>query len=90
MHAAWRAHADAVGRALRDGIFWGWDHDAGQMPARLAAVGIHFRQMLPMLREEMMGAAAFGGGNALEEARIGLMCGALGPEDLAGTGIEGL
>jgi hypothetical protein len=38
VHAAWRAHADGVRAHLHAGTPWGWDHDAGQLPARLAAV----------------------------------------------------
>ena len=90
VHTAWRTHAETVSRALKDGCFWGWDLDAGQLPARLTAVGVHFRQILPVLRQELMVAVASGEGLALEEARIGLACGALSPEDLSGTGIESL
>jgi hypothetical protein len=93
VHAAWRAHAETVTRAIREGYSWGWDHDAGQIPARLAAVGAHYRQILPTLRQEVLqtlaGSPATASAPVLDEVRIGLSCGALALEDLAGTGFEG-
>jgi hypothetical protein len=93
VHAAWRAHAETVTRAIREGYAWGWDHDAGQIPARLAAVGAHYRQLLPALRQEVQHAlsspTAGAGAPVFDEVRIGLSCGALSLEDLAGTGFEG-
>lgn len=89
IHAAWRSHAEAIWDALREGYFWGWDYDAGQLPARLAAVCAYYRGLVPTLRQEIIGAIASGGGSVLEEAQIGLLCGALSLDDLAGTGFEG-
>lgn len=39
----WIAHADGVGRALRQGIFQGWDLHPAQLPSRFAATFAFFR-----------------------------------------------
>jgi len=46
VRTAWRAHFDAVSADLDAGAHWGWDLDAGQLPARLAAVAAHARAHL--------------------------------------------
>ncbi|MEQ1568857.1 MAG: hypothetical protein ABMA64_24680 [Myxococcota bacterium] len=99
VHAAWRAHADAVSRNLRQGYTWGWDHDAGQIPARLAAVTVYFRQLLPTLRTELAYALEATrwddppyrfalGQRLLDEVLVGLDAGALSPDDLSELGLE--
>ncbi|MEQ1504649.1 MAG: hypothetical protein ABMB14_20585 [Myxococcota bacterium] len=94
VHAAWRTHADAVLRALRDGSTWGWDTDAGQIPARLAAIGTYYRQNLGQIRHSLEEWSRNGldgaedGQRLFDEIRIGIRCGAITAEDLAGTGFE--
>ncbi|MET3807430.1 hypothetical protein ABIB25_004453 [Nakamurella sp. UYEF19] len=39
----WLTHADGVGRALRQGIFQGWDLHPAQLPSRFAATFAFFR-----------------------------------------------
>ncbi|WP_111768098.1 DUF6986 family protein [Nakamurella deserti] len=41
--ARWEAHADGVGRALRSGIYQGWDLHPAQLPTRFAATFAFFR-----------------------------------------------
>jgi citrate lyase beta subunit len=45
--AAWRRHAELVGRALRRGFYQGWDLHPGQLPTRYLATYAFFRAALP-------------------------------------------
>ena len=74
-----------VTRALREGYPWGWDHDAGQIPARLAAVTAHYIQLIPTLRAEVDVPVGRIGPRLRTELRIGLDSGALLADDFAGT-----
>lgn len=85
IHAAWRAHGEQVTRAIRDGYPWGWDHDAGQIPARLAAITAHYVQLLPTLRAEVDVPSDRIGGKLRDELRMGLDCGAITADDFVGT-----
>jgi hypothetical protein len=81
----------AVLRNLREGYAWGWDTDAGQIPARLAALAVFYQQHLGEIRAEL--AERYAGLRAeqphlIGEVRTGLDCGALTPEDLTGTGLD--
>jgi hypothetical protein len=99
VHAAWRAHFEAVTRALRLGYPLGWDHDAGQIPARLAAVTSWYLTNYPTLRAELADAIEqtratdppdrlIAGQRLLDELLLGLDCGAVLVEDLEGSGLE--
>jgi hypothetical protein len=44
VHAAWKAHADAVRHALMCGIYQGWDIHPAQLVSRYAAVYSHFAE----------------------------------------------
>lgn len=85
VHAAWRTHAEQVTRAIRDGYPWGWDHDAGLLPARLAAVTAHYLQLLPTLRSEVDVPSDRIGVRLRDELRVGLDCGAISADDFVGT-----
>lgn len=43
----WRAHADGVQRALKSGIYQGWDLHPAQLPTRFAATYAFFRARYP-------------------------------------------
>ena len=43
----WRAHAEGVQRALRSGIYQGWDMHPAQLPTRIAATFAFFRAGYP-------------------------------------------
>ncbi|MEZ4238835.1 MAG: hypothetical protein R3F59_22310 [Myxococcota bacterium] len=91
VHAAWRSHYDAVLHGLREGFAWGWDTDAGQIPARLAAVGVFYQQHLDEIRHSLEAWARTGARenrNLVDEVRTGVDCGALWAEDLTGTGFD--
>lgn len=53
VHAAWRLHFDNVWRALREGIYQGWDLHPAQLPARYAAVYLFFLSELPAASERL-------------------------------------
>jgi hypothetical protein len=44
---AWRRHAELVTRALRIGLYQGWDLHAAQLPTRYLATYCFFRHALP-------------------------------------------
>jgi hypothetical protein len=46
VHAAWRLHARLVDRALRRGLYQGWDLHPGQLPTRYAASYAFLREEL--------------------------------------------
>lgn len=47
--AAWRLHAGHVRRAMRQGLFQGWDLHPAQLPARYAATYGHFAEAAPAI-----------------------------------------
>ena len=60
-------------------------HDAGQLPARLAAVTAHYIQLIPTLRSEVDVPVDRISPGLKDELRIGLDCGAISADDFVGT-----
>ena len=89
--AAWRRHAELVTRALRSGIYQGWDLHPAQLPTRYLATYAFFRAALPAARDRLSAYRAGTGGGVLDEpatARAlaavivrGLDCGAVDPAE---------
>ena len=53
IHAAWKRHYDNTRRALAHGFFQGWDLHPAQIPARLAAVYMFFREEMDQQAERL-------------------------------------
>lgn len=53
VHAAWKRHYDNTRRALYNGFYQGWDLHPAQIPARLAAVYMFFREGLEEQTERL-------------------------------------
>jgi len=98
----WRLHAANVARALRFGIYEGWDLHPAQLPARYGALFAFFLQSKAMVGKRLFGfldnaARATRVGAAFDDAATGrglvaffergLACGALDERDLAASGI---
>ena len=89
--AAWRRHAELVTRALRTGLYQGWDLHPAQLPTRYLATYAFFRAALPAARDRLAAYRAGTGGGVLDEpatARAlaavivrGLDCGAVDPAE---------
>lgn len=94
----WAAHAQGVGRALRSGIFQGWDLHPAQLPTRFAATFAFFRDgwseaatRLGDYHRQVPGA-----GGVLDEPATAfalarhlaaaLACGAVAPREIESTG----
>jgi len=102
VHRAWKVHAANVARALRSGIYEGWDLHPAQIPARYGALYAFFlaaRERMArrlgafvenatkaMRHGQVFDDAATGQGMLVFFVR-GIDCGALGEEDLAPTGL---
>jgi citrate lyase beta subunit len=91
--AAWRQHAQLVTRALRAGLYQGWDLHPAQLPTRYLATYCFFRAALPAARDRLRAYLAGTGGGVLDEpatARAlagvilrGLDCGAIDPAEVS-------
>jgi citrate lyase beta subunit len=89
--AAWRRHAQLVTRALRTGLYQGWDLHPAQLPTRYLATYGFFRAALPATRDRLAAYLGGGGGGVLDEpatARAlagvilrGLDCGAIDADE---------
>lgn len=99
VHAAWRANAEETQRSAADGVFGGWDRDAAQLPARLAAAYAHLRSHLPALALRL--AEAFAGARpedpperhaegqrCLDAVLRAVDCGAVDPAEVAHAGLD--
>jgi len=99
---AWSVHAGNVRRALRAGIYEGWDLHPAQLPARYGAVYAFFlraREAMAARLARFVAAAsqATRAGQVFDDAATGqgllvfflrgLACGALDEADLAATGL---
>lgn len=91
----WRAHADRVARALRDGVPWGWDLHPGHLVARLATVYAHLRPALPELRRGLVEAVVHPervppveGQRRLEGILRAVDCGAVSLQELEAVGMD--
>jgi citrate lyase beta subunit len=65
--AAWRRHAGLVTRALRTGLYQGWDLHPAQLPTRYLATYTFFRDALPAARERLSTYLAGAEGGVLDE-----------------------
>ena len=104
--AAWRRHAGLVTRALRTGLYQGWDLHPAQLPTRYLATYAFFRGALPAALDRLGSYRAGVGGAVLDEPATAralasvlvraLDCGAadpaevLGPLDLDRAGLDRL
>lgn len=104
--AAWRRHAGLVTRALRTGLYQGWDLHPAQLPTRYLATYAFFRGALPAALDRLATYRAGAGGAVLDEPATAralasvlvraLDCGAadpaevLGPLDLDRSGLDRL
>ncbi|MBS2011789.1 MAG: phosphoenolpyruvate kinase [Deltaproteobacteria bacterium] len=99
----WRLHAANVARALRAGIYEGWDLHPAQLPARYGALFAFYLQAAKEVGERLAAflenaARATRVGAAFDDAATGrglvaffergLACGALGDADLVAAGIS--
>jgi citrate lyase beta subunit len=96
----WRAHAEGVQRALRSGIYQGWDLHPAQLPSRFAATFAFFRagyadaaiRLGDYHRQSAGGGVLDEPATAFALARhlaAALHCGAVTPEEIAVTGSIG-
>lgn len=92
---SWRAHADRVARALRDGVPWGWDLHPGHVVARLATVYAHLRPALGELRRDLVDAVVnpertppLDGQRRLDALLLAVDCGAVSPSELEAVGMD--
>ena len=104
--AAWRRHAGLVTRALRTGLYQGWDLHPAQLPTRYLATYAFFRGALPAALDRLGSYLRDAGGAVLDEPATAkalanvlvraLDCGAvddaevLGPLGLDRAGLDGL
>jgi citrate lyase beta subunit len=65
--AAWRRHAGLVTRALRTGLYQGWDLHPAQLPTRYLATYSFFRGALPAALDRLGAYRAATGGTVLDE-----------------------
>ena len=65
--AAWRVHAGLVTRALRTGLYQGWDLHPAQLPTRYLATYAFFRGALPAALDRLGTYLAGAGGSVLDE-----------------------
>lgn len=65
--AAWRRHAELVTRALRTGLYQGWDLHPAQLPTRYLATYAFFRGALPAALDRLGSYLAGAGGSVLDE-----------------------
>jgi hypothetical protein len=99
VRSAWRLHAELVGRALRRGIYQGWDLHPGQLPTRYLATFAFYRDGFPRAARRLGDYVAHTGSGILDEpataralARYlqrGHACGAVeGSELVAAVGLD--
>jgi citrate lyase beta subunit len=65
--AAWRRHAELVTRALRTGLYQGWDLHPAQLPTRYLATYAFFRAALPAARDRLGAYLSAGESGVLDE-----------------------
>jgi citrate lyase beta subunit len=65
--AAWRRHAALVTRALRTGLYQGWDLHPAQLPTRYLATYAFFRAALPAAQDRLSAYLGGTGGGVLDE-----------------------
>jgi citrate lyase beta subunit len=65
--AAWRRHAALVSRALRTGLYQGWDLHPAQLPTRYLATYAFFRAALPAAQDRLSAYLGGTGGGVLDE-----------------------
>jgi hypothetical protein len=92
--AAWRRHAELVGRALRRGFYQGWDLHPGQLPTRYLATYCFFRAAAPAALDRLTAYLGGAGGAVLDEPATAralaavlvraVDCGALDAAELGG------
>ena len=93
--AAWRRHAGLVTRALRTGLYQGWDLHPAQLPTRYLATYAFFRGALPAALDRLGTYRAGVGGAVLDEPATAkalasnvlvraLDCGAADPPEVLG------
>jgi citrate lyase beta subunit len=67
VRAAWQIHFDLVGRALRRGVYQGWDLHAAQLPTRYAATFAFYREGLPRAARRLADYLGHSGSGILDE-----------------------
>ena len=67
VRAAWQVHYDLVGRALRRGIYQGWDLHAAQLPTRYAATFAFYREGFPRAARRLADYVGNTGSGILDE-----------------------
>lgn len=82
VHRGMRAHCDDIRRALRDGIYQGWDLHPAQLPTRYAATHAFFVEAAP--------AAARRLANFINDARQATLLGNLFDDAASGQGLLNL
>jgi len=65
--AAWRRHAELVTRALRGGVYQGWDLHPAQLPTRYLATYAFFRAALPAALDRIGAYLSAAGSGVLDE-----------------------
>jgi citrate lyase beta subunit len=65
--AAWRRHAGLVTRALRTGLYQGWDLHPAQLPTRYLATYAFFRGALPAALDRLAAYRSAAAGGVLDE-----------------------
>jgi hypothetical protein len=99
VHAAWRLHARLVDRALRRGLYQGWDLHPGQLPTRYAASYAFLREELATTGDRLRAYVSRAATGVLDEPATaqalaatvlrGLESGAVDdPEASAATGLD--
>jgi citrate lyase beta subunit len=93
---AWRRHAELVTRALRTGLYQGWDLHPAQLPTRYLATYGFFRAALPAALDRLAAYRAARTEGVLDEPATAralaavvlraLDCGAVDEDELAGLG----
>jgi citrate lyase beta subunit len=79
VHRGMRAHSDDIRRALRDGIYQGWDLHPAQLPTRYAATYAFFIEGAPSAAKRLR--------NFLEDARQATLLGNLFDDAASGQGL---
>ncbi len=67
VRAAWQIHFDLVGRALRRGVYQGWDLHAAQLPTRYAATFAFYREGFPRAARRLADYVGNTGSGILDE-----------------------
>ena len=67
VRAAWRLHADLVGRALRRGFYQGWDLHPGQLPTRYLATFAFYREGFRRAAQRLGDYVSHSGSGILDE-----------------------